>query len=498
LTLGSITNFPNIIYIVAFDRFRVENALNEEGISGREYLEKILQIAIDLPPIPYPILSAQLTTAIENALQSIDKVGPFDSQAWPDIFMEIIRPLIKTMRDVRRYAANIHLTVDSFDGEVALNDVLALEAVRLFLPDVFKLLYLSTDALTTTEDPFLNDRRFNSVLKAKIEKIIDVAGDNSYIVRDMICRLFPAARRHIDNYIYGEDQKKEWLRKRRVAHEDILNFYLERVTGDQFKAFLHAEKAMLFLDNRVLLDNYLRSLDANEIIDVISSLEIYEDQFTDKHVEPASIVLLNIMYELPNNYKSLFDLGVRHKVRRVVYRLIRSLRNPDPIERAVKSILPEVKTLSAKYELISLVGHKENIGHKLISQEASRQIELEWVHEVKIATVEDLLKEPKLLRILLYAKKSLLEGGELLEISDNNQFTLAVLKSSQSEVLSQSMDSRFVQKGTRLAWDSLIELYGNEDLLIKRIDQAKDLASADNKEIIELAEKYKNGWRPED
>ena len=45
-------NFPNIIYLLAFDRYRVEQALGEQGIPGRDYLEKILQIAIDLPAVP--------------------------------------------------------------------------------------------------------------------------------------------------------------------------------------------------------------------------------------------------------------------------------------------------------------------------------------------------------------------------------------------------------------------------------------------------------------
>ncbi|MGE5631861.1 MAG: P-loop NTPase fold protein [Caulobacteraceae bacterium] len=491
-------NFPNIIYVLAFDRFRVENALNEEGINGRDYLEKILQVVIDIPPIPYQILTTQVLTAIDNAIKNIEKVGPFDTQIWPDIFMEIIRPLIRTMRDVRRYAANIHGTVASLDGKVALTDVLALEAVRIFLPDVFKLLHLSIDALTTTDNHlFGNSRNTDSLLKAKIEKIIEVAGDNSNIIRNMICRLFPAARRHIENYHYGAEWKKEWLRERRVAHEDILNFYLERIAGDHFKAFMHAEKAQLFMDNRELFDDYLHSLDASEITDVITALEIYEDQYNDKHVEPASIVLLNIMYELPNNRSSMFDYDVRLKVMRVVYRLIRSLKVPDIIESAVKSILPEVKTLSAKYELISIVGHKKGKGQELISEEAAKQIELEWAHEVKAATVEDLLKEPELLRILLCAKKSLLASGELIEISDTSELTLAVLKSSQREVMSQSIDSRAVRKETYLAWDALIELYGDEDILKNRINQAKDISTVDDKEIIELADKYKNGWRPE-
>lgn len=491
-------NFPNIIYVVAFDRIRVENALNEEGINGRDYLEKILQVAIDIPPIPYQILSTQILAAIDNAIQDIEKVGPFDKQVWPDIFVEIIRPLIRTMRDVRRYAVNIRGTVASLGGEVALTDVLALEAIRIFMPDVFKLLHSSIDALTTTDNHIFGySSNVDKPLKAKIEKLIEVSGDNSNIAKDMICRLFPAARRHIENNSYGAEWKKEWLRERRAAHEDILQLYLEHYAGDHLKAFLHAEKAQLFMDNRELFDHYLRSLDVSEITDVITALEVYEDQYKSESVEPASIVLLNLLHTLPDNRVNMFDYDVRLKVTRVVYRLIRSLKAPDVIESVVKSILPEVVTLSAKYELIGMVGHTEGQGHKLISEEAAKQLELEWAHEVKAATDEDLLKEPDLLWILLRAKRYLSASDEQIGISDTAELTLVVLKSSQSEAMSQSIDSRAVRKEIRLAWDALIELYGDEDILKNRIEQAKDSASIDDKEIIELANKYKNGWRPE-
>ena len=401
-------NFPNIIYVVAFDRIRVENALNEEGINGRDYLEKILQITVDVPPIPYQVLSTQILTAINATLQDIEKTGPFDDQIWPDVFMEIIRPLIRTMRDVRRYAINICGTVASLNGEVALIDVLALEAVRIFIPNVFTLLHSSIDALTTTDDRiFGNTRNEDSPLKTKIEKIIEVSGDNSNIIKDMICRLFPAAQRHLENCSYGAEWKSGWLRERRVAHEDILHLYLEHFVGEHFKAFLNAEKAQLYMNNRKLFDNYLHSLNASEIVDTITALEAYEDQYKSEIVEPASIVLLNLLHTLPENRVNMFDYDTNTKVRRVVYRLIRSLKDPNAIESAIKSILPEITTLSAKYYLISIVGHKEGQGHKLISAEAATQLEAAWALEVKAASDDVLLKEPDLLRVLLGAKRHL-------------------------------------------------------------------------------------------
>lgn len=71
-------SFPNMIYLVAFDRNVVESALDDEGIPGRDYLEKILQLAIDLPVIPDRVLKTQIFSAIDNVLVDIEDPGPFD------------------------------------------------------------------------------------------------------------------------------------------------------------------------------------------------------------------------------------------------------------------------------------------------------------------------------------------------------------------------------------------------------------------------------------
>jgi predicted KAP-like P-loop ATPase len=109
-------SFPNIIYVVAFDRLRVEEALGEQGVPGRLYLEKILQIAIDLPAVPERVFLREILSAVDEALAGIEKLGPFDKDSWPDVFAEIVRPLFRNMRDVRRYAAAVRGTVKALDG----------------------------------------------------------------------------------------------------------------------------------------------------------------------------------------------------------------------------------------------------------------------------------------------------------------------------------------------------------------------------------------------
>lgn len=264
-------SFPNVIYIVAFDRARVEEALAEQGVPGRSYLEKILQVAVDLPELPRDVMNRQISSAIDNALTDIERPGPFDEISWPDVFMEIIRPLIRNMRDVRRYAAAIQGTVRSLDGRIALGDVLCLEAIRVFLPDVFGQLHGAVDGLTTTSELSYGGRDDPPNIKKQVDDLIKAAGIQDEVVRAMINRLFPAAERFIGGTNYGPDWKARWLRDRHVAHADILRFYLERVVGEGLQAFTDAEQAWSLMGDGEALNTYLRSIDAERLQDVIGS-----------------------------------------------------------------------------------------------------------------------------------------------------------------------------------------------------------------------------------
>ncbi|MFY9270344.1 MAG: P-loop NTPase fold protein, partial [Candidatus Manganitrophaceae bacterium] len=491
-------NFPNVIYIVAFDRIRVEEALAEQGIPGRDYLEKILQIGVDLPAVPAHVLNTQIFGAIDNALSKVDNPGRFDQDSWPDIFMEIIRPLLRNMRDVRRYATAIHGTVRDLGGQVALVDVLALEAVRIFLPDVFLHMHESLEGLTSTSDHSYSGHGDPPHLKEQIDLLIKAAGTRSGVVRALIEQLFPGGQRHIGGSHYRSDWENRWLRERRVAHGDILRLYLERVVGEGLQAFTDAEQAWARMTDRAALESYLRSLDTERLQDVISSLEAYEDQFSSKHVVPATIVLLNLLPELPDRQRGMFDLDTRIVVGRVFYRLIRVLKDPNTVEAAVREILPHVSTLSSKLELITTIGFREGAGHKLVSESAAATFEKEWRAEVRCASADILAEERELLRTLLSVKRDADPDEPLIEIADSPHMTLALLQSARSEVRRQSAGSRAVRRFPRLAWDALVSLFGDEGILRERIEKLKASQPEGVGDLLQLADKYLEGWRPED
>ena len=157
--------------------------------------------------------------------------------------------------------------------------------------------------------------------------------------------------------------------------------------------------------DRPALDAFLRSLKSTRQQDVIAALEVFEDEYRPEHVVPGTVVLLNLLPDLPERQGGFFDFGTALVVSRVTLRLVRSLKNHPLIEEAVAQILPELESLSSKLELITDVGYREGAGHKLVSESAAKHYEREWRDEVRAAPVGQLVKEKNLLRVLLVLRR---------------------------------------------------------------------------------------------
>jgi len=491
-------SFPNIIYIVAFDRLRVEEALKEDCVSGRDYIEKILLLVVDLPCVQAEALLSQLLGAMGEVVAGIGDSGPLDQSVWLDVFAEVVRPLVRNMRDVRRYVAGLHWTLASLAGQISLVDLMALEAIRIFLPDVFRQLHGAVDALTLTTDDIRGIRTEADRLKARVESLMEAAEGAEGVVNALVERLFPAAKQHLGTGNYGSDWKSSWLKEKRVAHADYLRLYLEHTAAEGLRARWEAETAFDLLESRDELDNFLRSIEEDRRVDVIAALEGFEDQFRATQVVPAAIVLLNLIEDLPDRRRGLGDFGSRIVVVRVVLRLLRCLEDEAAIEAAARKALPELRSLSAKLELVRTVGHEKNVGLRLLSPDTAADLERQWRDEVRQASAEELAVESDAATILLVARKQSSDDEGPVDVPNDPHVTAAILRDVRSEAIGQTIGSRAITREARLAWGALLDLYGDEATVRKRVEDLKRANLPETDEVIQLAVKYIEGWRPDD
>jgi len=100
-------DFNNTIYLLAFDRNIVEKSLEEqEGVSGKEYLEKIVQVSFDVPLVQ----KQKLYSYLFSQLDSIVKVVPekiWDASRWGNLFHAGFKDMFSSLRDVKRYVNSL-------------------------------------------------------------------------------------------------------------------------------------------------------------------------------------------------------------------------------------------------------------------------------------------------------------------------------------------------------------------------------------------------------
>ena len=525
-------SFPNIVYIVPCDRLRVERALDEkeQGLSGSDYLEKIIQLSYNLPAISDHMLREQIDASIHTALDGIEECGSLDPQVWPFIRNFIVRPLIGNMRDVRRYAGAIRGTVADLGREVALADVLALEAVQLFMPNVFSNLLGAIDVLTTPSESRLIEKEFEDThsetlmgkddLDRSRSRLIDnlIAASDAegevtdetrrLVVHAMIYYLFPAATQYIeakkDEFIGPVVPVPHNLTERRVAQESILRVYLERVEGYDLLCLKDAERAFELMADANQFNNFIRSLDSSRWQDTISKLEELREQFGPKHVESGALVLLNLLADMPHRSPTS-DVRPTEVVADIVSYLLKTAGGADSISGTVERLLTSMNSLYSKTMLVGLIGHREDFGgDALVSETVAKVFETKLIDEIRVAPPEELACEQRLAAVFHFARTVADEQGEQFDLDSSPKVTFAVHLSGLSVHRSASGETRSPD------WRFLTRLYGNETVLKERIEnmceqfevlkpwfESHRIALDDAESIIELAQAHATGCRSE-
>ena len=182
---------PNIIYVVAFDRDRTAHALADDmnlddDQWGYDYLDRIFQEQLPMPPMPTDNIGLQLHIALAEATDYLNRPYRFEDLVTP-VVTEIVRPLLSSMRDIQQYVIAVSTTGRNLGDSIPCHYLLALEAVRLFLPDTFNTLYKTVGGLTTRGTSDASTKR---ELTREVRQVLNSADGYRHVVERVVERLF--------------------------------------------------------------------------------------------------------------------------------------------------------------------------------------------------------------------------------------------------------------------------------------------------------------------
>ena len=174
-------------------------------------------------------------------------------------------------------------------------------------------------------------------------------------------------------------------------------------------------------------------------------------------------VLTNLMGSLSAEPDGFLSIPSRIKASRVILRLMRRIEDPETLATCIDEVLLKVPSLSGRLDLVEMVGHRQSVGHGLVSEDQAHKLEQQIVQELKSITTADLRAEWDLiglsLRPLLWlqdAQKDNLAERLRSHLSDD-EFVLDLLRSSVVKVYSIG---GLVHK--LLHWDDLVQAFGKE------------------------------------
>lgn len=203
-------DFPNFIYLLAFDENVVAKLISEDNFNGHDYIKKIVQISLNLPKIKKEQLRAYILPVLETELKEINKEYSIsvssDISDVQDLFTLIdtlLQNFLTNIRDTKRlvnsFIFNLKQTFYHGETEIYLPDFLAIETIRLFNPRCYRFIRNNKDKFVATE---------NSFLGSQINKPEDIKKEFSTYLNEMavsktqlrlLCEIFPYFKGCLEN-----------------------------------------------------------------------------------------------------------------------------------------------------------------------------------------------------------------------------------------------------------------------------------------------------------
>lgn len=414
------------------------------------------------------------------------------------IFDSILAPLIGSMRDAKRLLASLPVTLRTTQDEIELSDLLALETLRVLAPELHDLLDPCGPGLTTLQGSWTDPAEY----KAQVDRFVAADSRGGWLARAVIENMFPAGMRHLGGESWAAGSDALWQSQGLVAAGPVLDYYLTKQLPNNVAPSTAVSHLINSFTSLVDARRALASIPDDKLEDVLERLIPFSES-ADPAVVPVAVrVLLEQLPRLREEPEGFLDFGAELLVTRPIWRLLLQLP-VDEVYPCCTDIANDTPTLFGAFELATLVGHRENAGHKLVSEDEAKQLESLVLDRVQRADPVSLAGERQLLGLLYHTLLPAEDATEpALPAMNDVRLAAAVLRAGVTTSRSQNSASRRVHLKHSFSEIAVRLLGGSQGL--ERAVQAVTTALADGSlssdprldQALNFGGRYIDGWRP--
>lgn len=227
----SLADFPNTIYILAFDYDVVVRALSKvQHGDGKEYLEKIIQVPFEIPAPSIEKIHDSLFSKLNSILGDISE-DHWAKAIWIELFQFGLQKYIKSIRDVIRYTNVFMLKYELLKEETDPVDLLALTTLQVFEPSVYSKLPSYKDTLCGADQSYSYEQQKKD--EEKVKKVVsliipkDKTISNFEAAKNILGILFPRTKMGTDLvYTIGRNySQRDFLLNNNIAAPECFDRY---------------------------------------------------------------------------------------------------------------------------------------------------------------------------------------------------------------------------------------------------------------------------------
>lgn len=250
-----LANFPNIIYLIGFDREIVSKALSDDNknLYGSDYLEKIIQVIFEIPFITENEVEELV---IQNLEKEFDEFkNKEDKYYFKKLYNSLLKFKFRNIRNVNRYINTLKLTYDPVKDDVFYVDFYVLNALQVFLPEIYSFIRKNKELLLVDYD-FSLDYVINAnhiIDKENIRKELDNKLDDLNLpnipnenIKSFLTDLFPNLQRIYTNRD-NRNYIPNWILEKRICIDSYFDTYFKftvpswEISKKQFDSIVYSE-----------------------------------------------------------------------------------------------------------------------------------------------------------------------------------------------------------------------------------------------------------------
>lgn len=319
----SLGDFPNTIYLLAFDKEVVINALKkvQEG-SGEEYLDKMIQVPFEVPIIPIHKLEEALFSKLIELLKDVPQ-EKFDSTYWGNIYHSGLKYLFNNNRDITRFINTLRFSFDMVIEEVNPIDLIAITAIQVFIPELYYGIRDNKNIFSGVYSDYLSDNNKEQD-KSLVDKLISLGkGISQDKLIDLLKRLFPKLEAIYTNTTYGYQSLDLWRKDARICSPENFDTYFMLSIPDDEVSKKKLELILSYASNQDIFSEALLELNnQNKITRFLERLEDYTAKDIPKeHIQNIVNTLMDIGDLFPEGESSYFQIDTPLRLARIIQQL---------------------------------------------------------------------------------------------------------------------------------------------------------------------------------